>query len=65
MADVIALLLCVADVIPTMYTCYNCYVADVIAEVADGIAYQGGLEVLEDVIAMSGRWSSHWGQFLF
>ena len=39
---VIAILLCVADVMPTEYTCCSCYVAHVIAKVADGIAYQGG-----------------------
>ena len=41
-ANVVAILLCVADVMPTKLSCCNCYVTDVIVRVADGIAYQGG-----------------------
>ena len=35
------------------------YVTDVIANVADGIAYQGGCGLWSDVIAISGRWNGH------
>ena len=34
-------------------------VADVIAKVADGIAYQGGCGLWSDVITIGGRWNGH------
>ena len=34
-------------------------VADVIAKVADGIAYHGGCGLWSDVITIGGRWNSH------
>ena len=39
--------------------CCHC-LADVIAKVADGIAYHGGCGLWSDVITISGRWNSHW-----
>ena len=40
--------------------------ADIVAKVADGIANQSGYNKhLADVIAISGRWNSHWVNFLF
>ena len=33
---------------------------DVIAKVADGIAYHGGCGIWSDVITIGGRCSSHW-----
>ena len=60
MADVIAIILCVADGKPTKLACCNRYLADVVAKVTDGIANQGGYNKhLADVKAISGRWNSH------
>ena len=58
-ADVIASIYCVTDVI-AIDMCYCHCVADVIAKVADGIAFHGGCGLWSDVITMSGRWNSHW-----
>ena len=45
--------------LPFDMCCCHC-VADVIAKVADGIAYHGGCGLWSDVITISGRWNSHW-----
>ena len=64
-ADVIAIILCVADVMQTKYVCCNCCVADVIAKVTDGIAYHGGCRGID--ICYSHKWQMEWplGQFSF
>ena len=36
------------------------FVADVIAKVADGIAYQGGCGLWSDIITIGGRQNGHW-----
>ena len=59
MADVIPIIDCVADVIAIDMCCCHC-VADVIAKVADGIAYHGVCGLWSDVITMCARWNSHW-----
>ena len=65
MADVIAIKLFVAGVMPTKYVCCNCYVADVIAKVTDGIAYKGGCR--STGTCYSHKWQLEWplGQFYF
>ena len=65
-ADVIAIIIFMADGKPTSLHVAIDILVDVIAKVADGIVNPGGYNKhLADVIATSGRWNSYWVRYLF